>query len=124
MTYFLQNMINRTIEINPVYPNGLFSIDGSYSHFLEIKEQFLKGQIEQERSIASKARRELDWLRTSPKARTSKSKARMGDAHETLDELSQIQDRNRQKKAKIDFSATSRETKKITRRKKSLQRNK
>lgn len=111
--YFLQNMINRTIEMNPVYPNGLFSIDGSYSHFLEIKEQFLQGQIEQERSIASKARRELDWLRTSPKARTSKSKARVGDAHETLEELSQIQERNRQKKANIDFSATSRETQKL-----------
>ena len=111
--YFLQNMINRTIEMNPVYPGGLFSIDGDYTHFLEIKEQFLKGQLEQERSVASKARRELDWLRQSPKARTSKSKARVGDAHETLEALSQIKDRNRQKKADIDFSATERETRKL-----------
>ncbi|MES2121507.1 MAG: ATP-binding cassette domain-containing protein, partial [Chlamydiota bacterium] len=57
--YFLKNMINRTIEVNPVYPDGLFCIDGSYSHFLELKEQFLSGQLEQERSVASKARREL-----------------------------------------------------------------
>lgn len=111
--YFLQNMINRTIEINPIYPSGLFSIDGAYAHFLEIKEQFLQGQIEQERSVASKARRELDWLRQSPKARTSKSKSRVSDAHETLETLSQIQERNRQKKADIDFSATHRETQKL-----------
>jgi ATP-binding cassette subfamily F protein uup len=111
--YFLQNMINRTMEINPVYPQGLFAIDGSYSHFLEIKEQFLKGQIEQERSVASKARRELDWLRSSPKARTSKSKSRVSDAQQTLEELSQIQKRNQQKRADIDFAATERETQKL-----------
>ena len=111
--YFLQNMVNRTIEINPVYPHGLFSIEGSYSHFLEKKEEFLKGQLEQERSIASKARRELDWLRQSPKARTSKSKSRVADAHEILEELSQIQKRNTLKKAGVDFAATARETRKL-----------
>jgi hypothetical protein len=43
--FFLQNMINRTIEINPVYPEGLFAIDGTYETFLELKESFLKKQI-------------------------------------------------------------------------------
>ncbi len=111
--YFLQNMVNRTIEINPVYPNGLFSIEGPYANFLEKKEGFLKGQIQQERSIASKARRELDWLRQSPKARTSKSKSRVEDAHEILQELSQIKGRNLQKRAGVDFAATHRETEKL-----------
>ena len=111
--YFLQNMINRTIEINPVYPSGLFAIDGTYAHFLEIKESFLEGQIEQQRSIASKARRELDWLRQSPKARTTKSKSRVEDAHEILSDLSKIKERNLQKKAGIDFAASERETRKL-----------
>jgi ABC transport system ATP-binding/permease protein len=111
--FFLQNMINRTVEINPIYPNGLFSIDGTYAEFLELKEGFIKGQIEQERSVASKARRELDWLRQSPKARTSKSKSRVEDAHELLQDLSSIKDRNRQKRAGIAFAASERETKKL-----------
>ncbi|MBS0653705.1 MAG: ABC-F family ATP-binding cassette domain-containing protein, partial [Verrucomicrobia bacterium] len=111
--YFLQNMVNRTIEINAVYPQGLFSIEGPYAHFLEKKEEFLKGQLQQERSIASKARKELDWLRQSPKARTSKSKSRVEDAHEILKELSQIQKRNTQKRADVDFAATFRETQKL-----------
>jgi len=111
--YFLQHMTNRTIEINPVYPNGLFSIDGTYANFLEKKEEFIKGQIEQERSLASKARYELEWLRKSPKARTTKSQARVGDAHELLEELSQVQTRNRQKRTSIDFAATERETRKL-----------
>ncbi len=111
--YFLQNMTSRMVEINPVYPNGLFSIDGPYNTFLEQKELFLKGQLEQERSLASKGRRELDWLRRSPKARTSKSKARIDDAHELFQELSEVKERNRQKKAEIDFAATERETQKL-----------
>ncbi len=111
--YFLQNMVNRTIEINTIYPDRLFSIEGSYSTFLEKKEEFLKGQIERQRSIASKARKELDWLRQSPKARTSKSKSRVEDAHEILEELSQIQRRNTVKKAAVEFAATSRETQKL-----------
>ena len=54
--YFLQNVTSRVIEINPTYPKGMLSIDGPYAHFLEIKEDFLAGQMQQERSLASKAR--------------------------------------------------------------------
>lgn len=111
--FFLQNMVSRIIEINSIYPEGLFSIEGSYTHFLEKKEEFLQGQIEQERSVASKARRELDWLRQSPKARTTKSKSRVSDAHTLLQELSQIRQRNRQKKTDIEFTASYRETQKL-----------
>lgn len=111
--YFLQHMIDRTIEVNPVYPEGLFSVDGSYLQFLEKKELFLQGQLEQQRSMASKARKELDWLRRSPAARTSKSKSRVGEAHLLLQELAQIQGRNAKKKVGIDFAGTHRETVKL-----------
>ena len=42
--FFLQNTTNKIIEIAPAYPNGMFSCEGSYFHFLEKKEQFLEGQ--------------------------------------------------------------------------------
>ena len=41
--YFLQNMVTRIIEINPVYPGGLLSIDGPYAFFLEKKRASLRG---------------------------------------------------------------------------------
>ncbi len=110
---FLQNMTSRIIEIDKLYPNGLFAIDGSYSNFLEKKELFIQGQIEQERSLSSKARREVDWLRQTAKARTSKSRARIEDAHELLRELSDVKRRNLQKKADLDFVASERETRKL-----------
>lgn len=111
--FFLQNATNRIIEIDPAYPKGLFAIDGPYSQFLIHKEEFLKGQLEQERSLASIARRELDWLRTSPKARTTKSKSRTEKAYEIIEDLSQVHKRNVQKRAEIEFEASERETRKL-----------
>jgi ATP-binding cassette subfamily F protein uup len=111
--YFLQHATNRIIEIDRSYPSGLFSISGSYTHFLIHKEDFLRGQIEQERSIASKARREMDWLKSNPKARTTKSSARIDEAHELLDTLADIKKRNQKQTAAIDFIGSERETRKL-----------
>ncbi len=111
--YFLEQTTNRIIELDRAYPKGMFAAQGGYAPFLALKESFLAGQLEQERSLASKARRETEWLRQSPKARTSKSKSRVGQAHELLEELSAVQDRNRQKRTDIDFAATERETHKL-----------
>lgn len=111
--YFLQNATNRMVEINKTYPKGMFAIDGPYGQFLAKKQLFLEGQIQQERSIASKARRESEWLRQSPKARTTKAQSRIDEAHEILEELSDVHRRNRQRKADIDFEGTERETRKL-----------
>ena len=111
--YFLQNVTSRIIEIDAAYPKGMFAIDGTYANFLAKKEEFVLGQIQQERSLATKARRETDWLRSGAKARTTKSQARIDEAHEILQQHSDVSARNRQKRAKIDFAATERETRKL-----------
>ncbi len=111
--YFLQHATNRIIEIDPAYPKGLFAIDGSYAEFLSKKEQFLEGQIEQEKSLSSKARREVDWLRSNAKARTTKSQARIDEAHELLNTLADVRKRNQKKVAGIDFTGSERETRKL-----------
>lgn len=111
--YFLQNTVNRIIEMDPTYPKGQFAIDGSYAHFLAKKEEFLQGQLQREHSLATKARRETDWLRQGAKARTTKSQARIDAAEEILKEHAELQTRNLQKRAAIDFSGTERETRKL-----------
>lgn len=111
--YFLQNTTSRIIEIDTAYPKGIFAIDGTYGEFLAKKEEFLLGQMQQERSMATKARRETDWLRAGVKARTTKSQARIDEAHEILEEHADLRKRNRQKRAKINFAATERETRKL-----------
>lgn len=111
--YFLQNVTNRIIEIDKVYPKGIFAIDRPYGEFLAKKEEFLKGQLQQERRIATKARYETQWLRAGVKARTTKAQSRIDEAGEILEDYADIQARNRQKRVKIDFAATERETKKL-----------
>jgi len=111
--YFLQKVTNKIIEIDKTYPNGVFSIDGSYKDFLFQKEQLLQGQLQQEKSIASKVRRESEWLKSNVKARTTKSGARIDEAEELINQYGEIKKRNQQKNIKIDFESTKRETKKL-----------
>lgn len=111
--YFLENATNRVIEINCCYPNGLFASDGGFSAFLTHKEAFLAGQQERERSIVSQVRDETDWLKRSPKARTTKSLSRVGRAYALMDELSQLKMRNKQEKVELSFEASERETRKL-----------
>lgn len=111
--YFLENVTSKIIEINRLYPKGLLSIEGSYQHFLEAKDQFIKGQLEQERSVAGKARREADWVSRSPKARTTKSQSRLDAADEIFKEHKDLQKRNVKKSAEIRFEASDRQTQQL-----------
>ncbi len=111
---FLENMANRIMEISPMYPDGIFTVDGNYSTFLQRKEEFLAQQEELETRLANKARRETEWLRRGPKARTTKAKYRIDEAHRLHSELDQIKRRNREKKKiQVDFTTTDRKTKKL-----------
>jgi len=111
--YFLKNVTNRIFEINPCYPEGIFSAYGNLDDFLEKKEAFLEAQAQTERGLASQVRRELDWLRRSPKARTTKSESRVQKAHKLIEELSDVKRRNRTKNVDIEFTASDRETRKL-----------
>lgn len=111
--YFLENVSNKIIELNRFYPQGLFVSEGNMSTFMEQKEAFIERQAKQERDLASAVRDEVDWLRRSPKARTTKSQSRVQKAYQLMDELSEVQSRNKTHKVDIDFSASERETRKL-----------
>jgi len=111
--YFLDKIANRIIEINRCFPGGMLHCEGTLSDYMEQKEDFLKGQAQQERSLASTARNEVEWLRRSPKARTTKSLSRIQRAYALLDELSAVKTRNKQDTVSINFSASERETRKL-----------
>ncbi|MBS0625681.1 MAG: ABC-F family ATP-binding cassette domain-containing protein [Verrucomicrobia bacterium] len=111
--YFLQHATSRVIEIDKAYPKGLFAIDGPYAEFLARKEDFLAGQLQQERSMATKMRRETEWLRQGVKARTTKSQSRIDEAHEIIQEHADLKARNRSKRAEIEFISSERETRKL-----------
>lgn len=111
--YFLENTTNRIFELNKVYPGGIFSADGTYSYFLEKREEFLQGQEQYKRSLNSKVRREVEWLRQSPKARTTKAQSRVDEANRLIQELSEIKARTKTAKTQVDFEWTERESRKL-----------
>lgn len=111
--YFLENVTNRMLELGDRYPKGIFSSQGTYHEFLEKRDDFLRGQVEYERSLASKVRREIAWLKRGAKARTTKSRSRQDAAHQLIGEHAEVKARNQQKTTAIDFSSTMRETRKL-----------
>jgi ABC transport system ATP-binding/permease protein len=111
--YFLENVATRMVEVNPVYAQNTLQVNGNYSEFLERREEFLEAQTKQQQSLATKVRREVEWLRRGPKARTGKSRARIDAAGELIEELAAVTTRNRTLTAKIDFTETNRKTKRL-----------
>ena len=108
---FLERVANRIVEINPRYPDGFFSVDGRYSDFLERREAFLQMQDAQRQALANEVRREVEWLRRGPKARSSKAGYRIDAAHRKIDELNEARRRHgSETQLDIDFSASGRRT--------------
>ena len=111
--YFLENVTTTMAELNRAYPNGLLKVTGNYSKLLEEKEAFLHAQAKQQDALENRVHREIEWLRRGPKARTSKSKARIDKANQLIGELADLNARTRTASAAIDFSATDRKTRRL-----------
>jgi ATP-binding cassette subfamily F protein uup len=111
--YFLENVATQMAELNRAYPNGLLRVSGNYSEFLETKQEFLAAQSRRQEALENRVRIEKEWLRRGPKARTTKSKARIDRANELIGELADLGNRLQTRSAAIDFSATDRQTKRL-----------
>ncbi|NDK17445.1 MAG: ABC transporter [Flavobacteriales bacterium CG_4_9_14_0_2_um_filter_35_242] len=83
--YFLERVCNEIIELDE---GKIYGYKGNYSNYLEKKE----ARIELEQSTLGKAKnlfkKELDWMRRQPKARTTKSKSRIDDFYQIKERAS------------------------------------
>ncbi len=111
--YFLENIASEIVELNRIYVDGVFRVKGNYRRFLEKKEEYLDAQGKRKDALANRMHTELEWLRRGPRARRTKAKARIDKAHEMIGELADLNSRSRTATAKIDFSATDRQTKQL-----------
>jgi len=111
--YFLENVATAVVELARSYEDGFLRVNGNYSTFLEAKEEYLHSQRKRQEALENLVHTEIEWLRRGPKARTTKSKARIDTAHELIGELADLNNRTRTVSAKIDFSATDRKTKRL-----------
>lgn len=78
--YFLNNVCDEILELDN---NTIYRYKGNYEYFLEKKAERENAEIQEVMKARNTYRRELEWIRRMPKARTTKSKARI-DAFEDI----------------------------------------
>jgi len=111
--YFLESTSSQIVELNRVFADGLFRVKGTFSRFLEEKQAYLESQSKQQESLRNQVKTEIEWLRRGPKARTTKSKARIDSANEMIGQLKAMDSRTTVNSAGIDFEASQRKTKRL-----------
>ncbi|HET9622670.1 MAG TPA: ABC-F family ATP-binding cassette domain-containing protein [Kofleriaceae bacterium] len=72
--YFLDRVATRILEVDR---GKVYSYDGDYAEFVLIQAERLAAEAEAEYQRSSFIRREIDWIRRGPPARTTKAKARI-----------------------------------------------
>ncbi len=72
--YFLERLATRILELSY---GRVYSYDGNYSEFLRRKTERLNEAEAQEEKRLAFIRREIDWIRRGPQARTTKSRSRI-----------------------------------------------
>lgn len=90
--YFLDHVAEWIAEVDRGH---LYPYEGNYSTYLETKEKRLRVQGQKDAKLAKRLREELDWVRSNPKGRQAKSRARL----ERYEEMAAEAERTR----KLDF---------------------
>ncbi len=80
--YFLDQVTNRILEIDQ---GDIYSYSGNYSYYLEKKALAEESIVSSQHKHKGILRRELEWLKKGPKARSTKQKARIGRVYELQD---------------------------------------
>ena len=110
--YFLENVTNRIVELNSAYAGGYFNVVGNYSEYLIRRADYYAAQAHRESVLAGQVKKEIEWLRRGPPARTTKAQARIDEAGRLIAEHAETKFRNNQNQAaSIDFTGSGRKTK-------------
>lgn len=97
--YFLDQVTTRILEVDR---GEVFSYGGNYSYYLEKKALAEESEASSERKHQGVLRRELEWLKRGPKARSTKQKAR-------IDRISDMQNKQfRKAQGKVEIDTPSR----------------
>ncbi|MDB9527257.1 ABC-F family ATP-binding cassette domain-containing protein [Oscillatoria sp. CS-180] len=97
--YFLDQVTNRILEVDR---GDLYGYSGNYSYYLEKKAEAETSEVSTRKKHAGVLRRELEWLKRGPKARSTKQKAR-------IQRIDEMQNRDfKESLGKVDISTAGR----------------
>ena len=91
--YFLDNVAEWICEVDR---GSLYPYKGNYSTYLETKAARMAGQKQRDEKLQKRLASELEWVRSSPKARQAKSRARLERYDQMVAEAAQSK--------KLDFT--------------------
>ncbi|MES2392053.1 MAG: ABC-F family ATP-binding cassette domain-containing protein [Acidobacteriota bacterium] len=111
--YFIEDVASEVVELSRVYADGMLRVRGTYSKFLEGRELYMEAQSKMQEGLRNRVKTEIEWLRRGPKARATKAKARIDNAHELIGKLAEVDSRMRTSSTSIGFDATDRKTKRL-----------
>ena len=87
--YFLENITDEILEMEN---NTMYRYRGNFSYYLEKKSEREATEEATRDKNLNLFRRELEWARKMPRARTTKSKSRMGSFHELKERVKKVDD--------------------------------
>ena len=98
--YFLERVCDEIVEL---HDGHLYRYKGNYSYFLEKKSERQENESANVLKAKNLMRKELEWMRRQPKARGTKSKARIDAFHELKKDASR---KTREKALELDMKMT------------------
>ena len=110
--YFLENVATKMVELNRAYADGFLRVKETTARFSKRKRISARATEEQE-ALANRVHTEIEWLRRGPKARTTKSKARIDKAHEMIGELADLNNADAEHDGEHRFFRYGRQTKQL-----------
>jgi len=113
---FLEQIATRIIELSDAYPGGMLSVDGNYTEFVRRRAEFLDGQAKAVQSLANEVRRDDVWLGRGAQGRQTKQKKQIDASADRRAQLGELKARNEAATntgAKVKFTSTDRQTKKL-----------
>ncbi|WP_037316596.1 ribosomal protection-like ABC-F family protein [Salegentibacter sp. Hel_I_6] len=80
--YFLERVCNEIVELDH---GNLYTYKGNYGYYLDKKDARMAQEATNTEKAKQLYKKELDWMRRQPKARTTKSKSRIDDFQDIKD---------------------------------------
>ena len=106
--YFLEKVTNKILEIerpNSFGGNGIL-YDANYSRFLELKAERLQNLKASERRLSAILKKESEWIKMNPQARSTKSKERIERFYKLEEDSKEINNIITDSSSRIEISSS------------------
>jgi ATP-binding cassette subfamily F protein uup len=112
---FLNAVSNNVWELDPsnIASQGLLKIEGDYTAYCDAKNLLITALHSTKAKAENTLRRETEWLRRGPKARTTKQNARIERAHELQEQVQSLKDLTKERSVSIAFQTIEGTPKKL-----------